>query len=95
MSIYDHKYRDGVRAYILSLDPKAKKEFEYRLYQDVNIYRKQFREVKESLKEAVEALAFLQAEMYVIPFKKLESGTKVALTDEGESETVEEKRRRA
>lgn len=93
MGMLDRKYREGVREYILGLTVEKKKEFEYQLYCQINTHRRVLRDLKEELREEIAALAFLQAEMYVLPFKKRESGAVVALTEE--KEIIEEKHKEA
>lgn len=70
MGMLDRKYRDGVRSYILSMGPEEKKRFEYQLYSQIAVHRRALRDMKEELAEEVAALAFLQAEMFVLPFKR-------------------------
>lgn len=70
MGVLDRKYREGVREYILGLTPERKKDFQYQLMRQVSLHRRDLRDMKELLAEELAALAFLEAEMYTIPFKR-------------------------
>lgn len=70
MSKLDHRYRDGVHSYILSLSPEQKRDFEYRLLGQVQFHKRELRDLKEALLEEVQALAFLQQHLHVTPFRR-------------------------
>jgi hypothetical protein len=80
-SILDRGYRDGVRAYILSLAPEKKKDFELSLLNRVQLHRRDLRDLKELLLEESSALAFLQEHLRVVPFNREEREAKQAVTD--------------
>lgn len=90
MGMLDRKYRDGVRSYILSMGPEEKKRFQYQLYSQIAVHRRALRDMKEELAEEVAALAFLQAEMFVLPFKRrAEDRVSVAQDDAGKEMQAE------
>jgi hypothetical protein len=77
-SILDRGYRDGVRAYILSLTPEKKRDFELSLLNRVQLHRRDMRDLKELLAEECSALAFLQEHLRVVPFNRQEREEKRA-----------------